>query len=115
MKKEIAAFWRGVPVEQRKLTLDGEQIAMIYQYVCIKADISGLFAAIKLCREFSTTFIRNTKLGYCLVTLEMGLTQMIEYPEEIGVDTEDKEDEFQWEQRTRRISMSMQKTRKTKY
>ena len=54
---------------------------MIYQYVCIKANIGGLFAAIKLCREFSTTFIRNTRLGYCLVTLEMGLNQMIEFPE----------------------------------
>ena len=66
---------------------------MIYQYVCIKANISGLFAAIKFCREFSTTFIRNTRLGYCLVTLEMGLNQMIEFPEQIGVGTEDEEDE----------------------
>ena len=79
---------------------------MIYQYVCIKANVPNLFAALKLCSEFSTTFIRNTKLGYCLVALEMGLNQLVDYPELIGVSDENEE-EPAWEQRTRTISQSM--------
>ena len=39
IKTEIKAFWEGVDVDKRKLVLDGEQIAMIYEYVVIKADI----------------------------------------------------------------------------
>jgi len=39
IKNEVHDFWAGVEVDQRKLTLDAEQIAMIYEYVTIKADV----------------------------------------------------------------------------
>lgn len=44
IKKAVHEFWQGVDVEQRKLTLDAEQIAMIYEYVTIKADVQNIFA-----------------------------------------------------------------------
>mmetsp|Transcript_35296 Transcript_35296/g.43161 ORF Transcript_35296/g.43161 Transcript_35296/m.43161 type:complete len:99 (+) Transcript_35296:1429-1725(+) len=74
IKKEVQEFWGGVDVDQRKLTLDAEQITMIYQFIAIKAEAnSNIFAQIKFCNEFSTPFIRNMKQGFCLVTLEMAL------------------------------------------
>ena len=84
IRDDVQEFWKGVDVEQRKLTLDAEQIAMIYEYVAIKADVTNIFAQIRFCREFSTKFIRNMKQGFCLVTLEMALNQLIEFPELIG-------------------------------
>ena len=81
---EVHDFWRGVDVDKRKLTLDAEQIAMIYEYIAIKANVPNIFAQIRFCREFSTKFIRSMKQGYCLVTLEMALNQLVEFPEMIG-------------------------------
>ena len=37
-------FWKGVDVDKRKLMLDAEQVAMIYEYVTIKADVQNIFA-----------------------------------------------------------------------
>ena len=73
IKQEVHDFWHGVDVEKRRLTLDAEQIAMIYEYVTIKADVKNIFAQIRFCQEFSTKHIRNMKQGFCLVTLEMAL------------------------------------------
>jgi len=73
IKQEVLDFWKGVAVDQRKLTLDAEQIAMIYEYVTIKANVNNIFAQIRFCREFSTKHIRTMKQGFCLVTLEMAL------------------------------------------
>ena len=39
IKQEVHDFWNGVQVDQKKLTLDAEQIAMIYEFVTIKADV----------------------------------------------------------------------------
>jgi len=44
IKEEVHDFWGGVEVDQRKLTLDAEQIAMIYEYVTIKANVTNIFA-----------------------------------------------------------------------
>jgi hypothetical protein len=44
IKQEVHDFWEGVEVDQKKLTLDAEQIAMIYEYVTIKADVKNIFA-----------------------------------------------------------------------
>ena len=44
IKQEVFDFWKGVAVDQRKLTLDAEQIAMIYEYITIKADVKNIFA-----------------------------------------------------------------------
>lgn len=44
IKQEVFEFWRGVHVDKHKLTLDAEQIAMIYEYIAIKADVKNIFA-----------------------------------------------------------------------
>lgn len=61
IKQEVHDFWDGVDVDQKKLTLDAEQIAMIYEFVAIKAEVKNIFAQIRFCQEFSTKFIRNMK------------------------------------------------------
>ena len=61
IKQEVHDFWDGVDVDQKKLTLDAEQIAMIYEFVAIKAEVTNIFAQIRFCQEFSTKFIRNMK------------------------------------------------------
>ena len=87
--------------------LDAEQVAMIYEYVTIKADVQNIFAQIRFCQEFSTKFIRNMKQGFCLVTLEMALNQLVGYPELIGAGAEDEENDERWQERTRSIGSSM--------
>ena len=44
IKQEVFEFWKGVAVDPRKLTLDAEQIAMIYEYITIKADVKNILA-----------------------------------------------------------------------
>ena len=44
IKSEIAAFWEGVNVRNDKLTLDGDQIIMLYVYIAAKAQIKNIFA-----------------------------------------------------------------------
>ena len=61
INKSVHDFWQGVGVDKKKLTLDAEQITMIYQYVAIKAEASNIFAQIRFCQEFSTPHIRNMK------------------------------------------------------
>lgn len=39
IKQEISQFWEGVDVNTNKLTLDGDQIIMIYVYIAAKAKI----------------------------------------------------------------------------
>lgn len=46
---------------------------MIYVYIAAKARISNLFAHINLAKAFATPFIRTTRFGYCLTTLEIAL------------------------------------------
>ena len=107
IKTAVHEFWKGVEVDKRKLTLDAEQIAMIYEYVTIKANVRNIFAQIRFCREFSTKFIRNMKQGFCLVTLEMALNQLVEFPELIGASNEEEENDERWRERTSSISASM--------
>ena len=110
IKKEVQDFWQGVGVDQRKLTLDAEQITMIYQFVTIKAEATNIFAQIRFCNQFSTPFIRNMKQGFCLVTLEMALKQLIEFPELIGKAEEEEFDDVRWQERTRSIGSSFRQS-----
>ena len=110
IKDEVLDFWKGVAVDQRKLTLDAEQIALIYEYITIKADVKNIFAQIRFCREFSTKFIRNMKQGFCLVTLEMALNQLVEFPELIGANDEEEEKKEIWQERTNSLSSSIRQS-----
>ena len=73
IKREIRAFWDGVDVEKDKLTLDGDQVIMLYVYIAAKAQIKNIFAHLQFCKEFSTPYIKTTRVGYCLTTMEVAL------------------------------------------
>lgn len=61
VQKEVKEYWKGAEVDESKLTLDAEQITLIYQFIAIKSDTTNIFAQLKFCNEFSTPFIRNMK------------------------------------------------------
>lgn len=65
---------------------------MIYEFVTIKADVRNIFAQLRFCQEFSTKHIRTMKQGFCLVTLEMALNQLVEFPELIGAQEDEETD-----------------------
>lgn len=73
----INKFWDGIKIKKEKLTIDGDTLLMIYIYVCLKSRMIDLFAQIKIMNEFSTPFVRTTKLGYCLSTLEVALNHIL--------------------------------------
>lgn len=58
---------------QDKIGLDGDQILMLYVYICAKAGLKNIFAHIQFCSEFSTPYIKTTRVGYCLTTIEVAL------------------------------------------
>jgi hypothetical protein len=43
IKAEIKTFWTGVDVKKDKLTLDGDQVMMLFVYLAAKADIKSIF------------------------------------------------------------------------
>lgn len=78
IKKEIKAFWQGVNIKPDKLALDGDQIIMLYVYICSRANLHNILAHVQFCKEFSTPFMKTTRMGYCLTTLEVAITLLIE-------------------------------------
>mmetsp|Transcript_8012 Transcript_8012/g.11186 ORF Transcript_8012/g.11186 Transcript_8012/m.11186 type:complete len:90 (+) Transcript_8012:360-629(+) len=78
IKAHVCEFWKGVPVDQNKLVINAEQILSIYGYVAQKAhSAANLKAQIMFCKQFSTRALRNKKQGFCLITLEMALDNLI--------------------------------------
>ena len=80
--KSINEFWAGINIDKEKLTIDGDSLLMIYIYVTIKSCVVDLFAQIKLIHEFSTPFVRNTKLGYCTTTLDVAINHILSLTKE---------------------------------
>jgi len=50
---------------------------MIYIYSTIKSNFKELFAHIKFINEFSTPYVKSTKLGYCTTTLEVAINHIL--------------------------------------
>lgn len=51
------------------------------------------------------------KQGFCLVTLEMALNQLVEFPELIGAASEDEsKDNDLWQERTRSIGSTLRQS-----
>jgi len=111
IKKDIRQFWTGVDVKEDKLTLDGDQIIMIFVYIASKTVVNNLHAHLAFCKEFSTPFIKTTRLGYCLTTMEIALTLLAE-EEAFMVDSEEvkAEEADVWQQRTRSVTISLKKS-----
>ena len=50
---------------------------MIYIYILLQqTQLQDVFAHIKFVNEFLTPYVKNSKLGYCMTTLEIAVTQI---------------------------------------
>jgi hypothetical protein len=110
IKLDIDEFWRGVNVSKDKLVLDGENLILIYEYILVKCLVRDLQAHIQLCSEFSTPFLKTTKYGYCLTTIQMAMTMLTEKSELIDVrmvEEEEEEEDDIWRNRVRSLSHSI--------
>lgn len=88
IKAEIKSFWDGVDVKKDKLVLDGDQVMMLFVFIAAKANINNIFAQLAFCKEFSTNFIKDTRMGYCLTTMEIALKLLIDEPDLIKIEEE---------------------------
>lgn len=78
-------------MKQDKLALDGDQIIMLYVYIAAKANIKNIFAHVTFCKEFSTPYIKTTRMGYCLTTMEVALTLLCDEDELINMEADNPE------------------------
>jgi hypothetical protein len=60
-------------IDKKKLTLDADQLLMIFIFVTIRSKVSELLGHLKLINEFSTDTLRQSKLGYYASTLEVAI------------------------------------------
>ena len=88
--KSINKFWKGMKINKEKLTIDGDSLLMIYIYIAIKAKLNDLFAQVKFMNEFSTPFVRNTKMGYCVTTLEISLNHILNLTKDDFIKTQEE-------------------------
>lgn len=72
--KCIDHFWKDVTaIDKSKLTLDADELLMIFQFITMRTKIVELFAHLKFINEFQTDTLRHSKLGYYCSTLEVAL------------------------------------------
>jgi hypothetical protein len=72
--QSIDNFWKDVTqVDKKKLTLDADQLLMIFIFVTSRSKVQELLAHLKFINEFSTNTLRLSKLGYCILTLEVAI------------------------------------------
>lgn len=69
-----------------KLALDGDQILMLFVFILARAAIKNIYAHLQLCTEFSTPYIKTTRVGYCLTTMEVALKLLTDEKELICMD-----------------------------
>lgn len=50
---------------------------MIFIYVALRSKVYEFLAQLKFINEFSTNTLRLSKLGYCILTLEVALQQIL--------------------------------------
>jgi hypothetical protein len=79
---------------------------MLYVYVAAKAQIKNIFAHLQFCKEFSTPYIKTTRVGYCLTTMEVALTLLTDEKDLINMQEDDQrsEDMFDVVQKEARFS-----------
>ena len=81
--ESIDDFWAGVTeISKKEKTLDADELLMIFIYICFKSNLSEMYAHLKLCNQFSTATLRNSKLGYYGSTMEVSLEQVLNYTED---------------------------------
>jgi len=103
IKAEIKDFWDGVDVKKDKLVLDGDQVMMLFVFILTKVKISNIFAQLAFCKEFSTNYIKDTRMGYCLTTMEIALKLLVDEPNLIKIEDETATAPVSWVQRRNSI------------
>lgn len=57
--KAIDTFWKDITlIDKKKLTLDADELLMIFIYVTLRSKISEFYGHLKLINEFSTDTLR---------------------------------------------------------
>ena len=72
-------------VDKSKLTLDADQLLMIFIFIAIRSKVYELLAHLKFINEFSTNTLRLSKLGYCILTLEVAVQQILQLEQNVLV------------------------------
>ncbi|TNV73847.1 hypothetical protein FGO68_gene8005 [Halteria grandinella] len=73
----VNQFWQGLEMKENDLTIAADQLIMIYIYILLQqTQLQDIFAQIKFVNEFLTPYVKNSKLGYCMTTLEIAVTQI---------------------------------------
>ena len=98
--------------------LDGENLILIYEYILAKSAVKDLQAHIQLCFEFSTPFLKTTKYGYCLTTIQMAMTMLTEKSDLINIrksegDDDENEDDRMFATRRHSVTHSLQNVYKS--
>jgi len=81
----VDKFWEDViyKLDRKKdLTLDADSLLMIFIYVTFKAEISQMYAHLKMANQFATPSLKQSKLGYYTSTMEVSLEQVICFEED---------------------------------
>ena len=81
----VDKFWEDVVYKldrKKDLTLDADSLLMIFIYVTFKAEISQMYAHLKLANQFATPSLKQSKLGYYTSTMEVSLEQVICFEED---------------------------------
>lgn len=99
-------------MDRGKLVLDGENLILIYEYILAKSIVRELQSHIQLCFEFSTPYLKNTKYGYCLTTIQMAMTMLTDKSETINArvsdgDSDSLDDEMDFQARRDGLSQSI--------
>ena len=58
---------------------------MLFVYIVAKANINSVHAQLAFCKEFSTPYIKDTRMGYCLTTMEIALKLLTDEPDLIKI------------------------------
>jgi len=62
---------------------------MLFVYLATKSDIKSIFGQLAFCKEFSTPYIKDTRMGYCLTTMEIALKLLIEEKDLIKIEPDE--------------------------
>lgn len=74
--QSVNRFWEGIQVNEDHLTIAADSLIMVYIYVIVKSRIIDIFAQIKFINEFLTPYVKNTKIGYCVTTMEVAVSHI---------------------------------------
>jgi hypothetical protein len=114
--KAITKFWKGLSIKKEKLTIDGDSLLMIYIYITLKSRVVDLFSQCNFITEFSTPYVRTTKIGYCLTTLEVALNHILNLSkEDLVAESKDSFESNIWSEAKQSLTKSIRESISNSY